>query len=141
MFNINAIASLGETLINKLWPDPNKRAIELRKLKELEQQGDIAALNAHVQLMVGQLELNKQEAAHKSLFVAGWRPAVGWVCALGLFWAFLLQPIGQWVVAWAGVQVVVPVVQLDYLFELLVGMLGMGGLRTFEKLKQVAREK
>ncbi|WP_300300955.1 3TM-type holin [Ferrovibrio sp.] len=80
-----------------------------------------------------QVELNKIEAAHRSVFVAGWRPAVGWICAAGVGWAYLGHPLFLWAAAlWApGVQP--PEIQIDSLFELVLAMLGMAGLRSFEK--------
>jgi hypothetical protein len=63
------------------------------------------------------------------MFVAGWRPAVGWVCAIGLAFVFLVNPIIQWVTGEPG-----PVLPTDIVFELMLGMLGLGGLRTYEKL-------
>lgn len=80
-----------------------------------------------------QVELNKIEAAHRSVFVAGWRPAVGWICAAGVGWAYLGQPLFLWAAAlWApGVQP--PDIRIDSLFELVLAMLGMAGLRSFEK--------
>ncbi|MFN4276125.1 MAG: 3TM-type holin [Ferrovibrio sp.] len=80
-----------------------------------------------------QVELNKIEAAHRSVFVAGWRPAVGWICAAGVGWAYLGHPLFLWAAAlWApGVQP--PEIRIDALFELVLAMLGMAGLRSFEK--------
>lgn len=80
-----------------------------------------------------QVELNKIEAAHRSIFVAGWRPAVGWICAAGVGWAYLGHPLFLWAAAlWApGVQP--PDIRIDALFELVLAMLGMAGLRSFEK--------
>lgn len=80
-----------------------------------------------------QVELNKIEAAHRSVFVAGWRPAVGWICAAGVGWAYLGHPLFLWAAAlWApGVQP--PDIRIDSLFELVLAMLGMAGLRSFEK--------
>jgi hypothetical protein len=80
-----------------------------------------------------QVELNKIEAAHRSVFVAGWRPAVGWICAAGVGWAYLGHPLFLWAAAlWApGVQP--PEIHIDSLFELVLAMLGMAGLRSFEK--------
>ena len=80
-----------------------------------------------------QVELNKIEAAHRSIFVAGWRPAVGWVCAAGVAWAYIGHPIFQWAAAlWApGLQP--PGILTDNLIELVLAMLGMAGLRTLEK--------
>jgi hypothetical protein len=78
---------------------------------------------------LAQVELNKIGAAHRSIFVAGWRPAVGWVCAVGLAFAFLVNPILQWTVGKPG-----PELPLDIMMELVIGMLGLAGLRTAEKL-------
>ena len=78
---------------------------------------------------LAQVELNKIGAAHRSIFVAGWRPAVSWVCAVGLAFAFLVNPILQWTVGKPG-----PELPLDIMMELVIGMLGLAGLRTAEKL-------
>ena len=92
---------------------------------------DLATMaERHAQeLAKGQLEVNKVEAGHHSLFVSGWRPAVGWVCAVGLAFAFLVNPILQWSVGKPG-----PELPLDIMMELVIGMLGLAGLRTAEKL-------
>ena len=90
----------------------------------------------------GQIEVNKAEATHKSIFVAGWRPATGWCCSIALFWHFVLQPLATFVIAYAGVETPpLPAFDMDSLLTVLLGMLGLGGLRTAEKIKQVAREK
>ena len=75
-----------------------------------------------------QAEINKIEAQHRSLFVAGWRPAIGWVCAIGLAFPFILNPL----IEWAGGTG--PNIPMDQLMELVVALLGLGTLRTFEKL-------
>lgn len=77
-----------------------------------------------------QVELNKIEAGHRSIFVAGWRPALGWVCAVGFAFPFLINPCLQWYSGMPG-----PALPLDAMTELVIAMLGLGGLRTFEKLK------
>ena len=84
-------------------------------------------------LLVGQLEINKVEAAHKSLFVSGWRPFIGWVCGVGLLYNVLIQPIFD-------IWVDMPEINPDLLYPVLLGMLGMSGLRTYEKFKGVQRE-
>ena len=83
-----------------------------------------------------QIEVNLAEAAHRSVFVAGWRPAIGWVCALALVWAFLLQPMATWAISTFALGLPVPAIVTDHLFELVLAMLGMAGLRTFEKTKR-----
>lgn len=131
---ISAALDLGTSVINKIWPDPVKQAEEQRKLQKLAQEGDLARLNAEVKLMVSQMEVNKIEAAHKSIFVAGWRPFIGWVCGFGLMYNVILSPI---IDIWTEV----PEVNPDLLYPVLLGMLGLGGMRSFEKLKRVSREK
>ena len=86
------------------------------------------------ELAQGQLEVNKVEAAHKSLFVAGWRPAIGWICGLSLMYSAILAPV-------LGIWFTVPPVDSSLLTTVLMGMLGLGGLRTIEKAKGVQRDK
>ena len=87
-----------------------------------------------VELQKGQLEVNRTEAAHKSLFVAGWRPAIGWVCALGLFYNVILANI-------IGIWIEVPEVDTTLLVPVMMGMLGLGAMRSYEKVQGVSREK
>jgi hypothetical protein len=82
----------------------------------------------------GQLEINKMEAAHKSLFVAGWRPAIGWICALGLLYNTIIANI-------ISIWVAVPEVDTTLLVPVMMGMLGLGAMRSYEKVNSVAREK
>ena len=86
------------------------------------------------ELAKGQLEVNKVEAAHKSLFVAGWRPSIGWCCSLGLLYHVLIAPI-------AGIWVEVPEIDSSLLMTTMNGMLGLGAMRSYEKTKGVSREK
>jgi hypothetical protein len=102
---------------------------------ELAQKGELAAMDADVRLALGQLEVNKAEAATDA-FRGGWRPAVGWCCALGLFYTFLLRPVLPWAVAAFGADVPpMPAIDNEDLMVLLFGMLGLGGLRTFERVR------
>jgi roadblock/LC7 domain-containing protein len=86
------------------------------------------------QLAQGQLDVNKVEAAHKSLFVAGWRPAIGWVCAIGLFYNVILANI-------IGIWVDLPEIDTTLLVPVMMGMLGLGAMRSYEKVQGVSREK
>lgn len=88
-----------------------------------------------------QLQVNRAEAAHRSVFVAGWRPFIGWVGGLGVAYAFLLHPAAQALLAVHSPDLLplLPVFPMDHLLELLFGMLGLGGLRTFEKVRGVSR--
>ena len=82
-----------------------------------------------------QTQINQIEASHRSLFVAGWRPFIGWICGVGLLWSYLLLPILQWVVAIWRPDVALPQLPQQTLDQLTLAMLGLGGLRTVEKLK------
>ena len=91
--------------------------------------------NAQAQVMA-QLEVNKAEASHESLVVAGWRPAIGWVCALAIFSDFVLRPVMVWLSGWYPGVPVFPSLISDNLWELMAGMLGLSGPRTFEKTRK-----
>lgn len=99
------------------------------------------AENHAQELAKGQLEVNKTEAAHKSLFVAGWRPAVGWVCVLGMFGNFITIPFSNFVLALIGIDIVIPLVPLETMMPVLMGMLGLGAMRSYEKKNSVHRDK
>jgi len=88
---------------------------------------------------LAQMEVNKAEAVHKSIFVAGWRPFVGWTCGVSLAYHFLLAPILQFSFALAGYDQELPKFDFSQLSTILMGLLGLGGLRTWEKMNGVAR--
>jgi hypothetical protein len=135
---LTAVMNVGKELIERIWPDPNQRAEQLFKLEELKQHGDIDRLNAHVNLMLGQLKVNAKEAEHKSLFVSGWRPAVGWVCvailAFNYIGVYCLELAAQF---FDGVLVPVPM-DMSELYPVMLGMLGIGGMRSHDKKHNVA---
>ncbi len=93
------------------------------------------------ELAKGQLEVNKVEAASKSMFVAGWRPAVGWVCVLGMASNYILIPVSNFGLALAESDVVVPLIDTSTMMPVLMGMLGLGVMRSVEKVQGVSREK
>ena len=122
-------------VLDKIIPDPQAAADAKLKALELAQKGDLAALDAELRLALGQIEVNKAEAT-TDMFRGGWRPAVGWVCVVGLAYQFFLQPVLPWVVALFGAQVPpLPAIDNETLMVLLTGMLGLGGLRTIERVK------
>ena len=89
---------------------------------------------------MAQTEINKQEAAHRNMWVAGWRPFVGWVCGVALAWHFVLAPVVLFVAAWLDVFLPpLPAFDMDSLMTVLLGMLGLGGLRSYEKTKGLTR--
>jgi hypothetical protein len=129
---IGALVPALGTLIDRLIPD---RAAAEKAKAEMEAE----LIRASNDAAMAQVEVNKIEAAHSSVFVAGWRPSIGWVCAAGLAWAFVLAPVASWALVAFGIKAELPAIQFDHLFELVLAMLGIGGLRTFEKLRGVAR--
>lgn len=126
------VPALG-TLVDRLIPD--KAAAERAKADM-----EAALIKASNEAALAQVEVNKIEAGHSSVFVAGWRPAIGWVCAAALAWAFIVAPVASWTMAALGVRETLPAIGTDNLFELVLAMLGLGGLRTFEKMRGVARQ-
>lgn len=122
-------------LLDKVLPDPQAAADAKIRMLELAQQGELALLQADTQLAQGQMEINKIEA-QTDLFRGGWRPSVGWVCVFGLAYQFLAQPLLPWIVALFGAAVPpLPPIDNETLMVLLTGMLGLGGMRTFERIK------
>ena len=128
---ISAALDLGNTLITRIFPDPAQADAAKLELLKLQQSGELASMTA-------QTDINKVEASNPSLFVSGWRPAIGWVCALALAYQYLLRPLSGTIAAIFGVTLP-PLPGLDdNLWQLMMGMLGMGGLRTYEKTQGVA---
>lgn len=131
---ITAVADLAKTVADKIWADADTKEKAKADQFMAELQGQLTAQAA-------QVDVDKTEAAHPSVFVAGWRPFVGWVCGSGFAYQFVLRPIVNGVLAAFGVPVVFPGIEVDALNTLLFGMLGLGAARTVEKVKGVARER
>ena len=114
-------------LLDKFIEDKDQKARLSHEIATLAEKQSHEALK-------GQLEINKMEAAHKSLFVAGWRPAIGWICALGLLYNTII-------VSLLGIWLEVDPVDTTLLVPVMMGLLGLGAMRSYEKVNQVAREK
>lgn len=139
---LSALFELGKTAIEKIWPDPSKRAEELFKLEQLKQTGDLAKMQAEVSLMLGQIEINKVEAQHPSVFVAGARPAVMWIGAFGLAYAAVIEPIARFIARVCfGYDGEFPALDTTITMQVLFGILGLGAYRTFEKTKEVQTDR
>ena len=124
---LNALIGPVTGLLDKFIEDKDQKAALAHEVATM-------AENHAQELAKGQLEVNKVEAAHKSLFVAGWRPFIGWICGLGLLYNVLIAQI-------LSIWFTVPEVDPALLTPVLMGMLGMGAMRSYEKTKKVAREK
>lgn len=130
---ISAALELGSSIISAIWPNPADQAREVRLLAELAQSGDLAKLNAKVALLQGQMSINMKEAEHKSVFVAGWRPFVGWVGGFSLAYAGILEPFMRFAAKMAGYTGTFPVIDTSLTIQVLLGMLGIAGMRSFDK--------
>ena len=122
---INLLIPAVASLLDKFIEDKDERA------KLAHEIATIAQKQAH-ENAIAQIKVNEVQAAHRSLFVAGGRPAIMWICALGLFYAVLLHPV-------LDIWLDMPTVNTDVLMPVLLGLLGLGGMRTVEKLKGVAK--
>jgi hypothetical protein len=92
-----------------------------------------------VSLDLAQAQTNLEQAKHPSIFVAGARPAIMWICAFGLGWQFVFQPVAVWGIAVSGIDVVLPIIETEGLMSLTLALLGLGGMRSFEKSKGIQR--
>lgn len=134
-FLIAAVPVIGK-LLDKIIPDPVAAADAKQRLFESMQKGELAYLDADVKLALAQIDVNKEEARDPSLFKSGWRPAVGWLCVAGFGYMAILRPILPWVLTVAGVDVPpLPAIDTAEIGALLFGLLGLGGMRTAERLK------
>lgn len=114
-------------LLDKFIEDKDQKAKLAHEIATMSEK------HAH-ELAQGQLEINKAEATHRSVFVSGWRPFVGWTCGVALAWHFVLAPLLVFIFAYLGADLPkLPTFDMDSLMTVLLGMLGLGGLRTYEK--------
>jgi hypothetical protein len=126
-----AILNIGGTLIERLIPDKAAQEAAKAQLAEQAEKGDLDAI-------AGQLQVNLAEAQSKSIFVAGWRPFVGWVCGVAFAYAFVFQPFAFLILAACHSHVdpkTLPALDLATMLPVLLGMLGLGAMRTFDKMQ------
>ena len=134
---LNLISSLVgpiSTLLDKSIADKDLReklSHEIATMAERHSQEQVMA----------QIAVNQEEAKNNSLFVSGWRPAVGWTCCLGLAGNFILIPMGNFVMTLTGSDVLIPLIDVSTMMPVLLGMLGLGSMRTVEKIRKVERNK
>ena len=124
---LTAALSIGGQVIARIWPDPADQAKAQLALLELAQRGELA-----------QMEVNKEEAASSNAFTSSWRPFIGWICGLGCGWNWIGLPVASFVMSALGHPVAIYPADLGEMMPLLLGMLGMSGLRSLDKIKGVA---
>jgi hypothetical protein len=131
MIPVLSILEIGAKLLDKAIPDKDAREKAQAELLKAAQSQDF-------QLSLAQIKVNEEEAKSENLFKSGWRPAIGWICVLGLFYNFVLYNLLLWSVATFNIAITPPALMSDILMELVFALLGLGSLRTFEKLKGIA---
>ena len=127
MIGLDSLINVGMKVLDKFIPDPAQKAKAESELRTALMQWDQM-----------QTEVNKAEASNPNLFVAGWRPWIGWVCGVALAYQYVLTPIVMWLAAIALIELPQPPKLDDALWQLMTAMLGVAGLRTYEKIKGVA---
>ena len=133
---ISGLFSAAQSLIERFFPDPEKQAEAQRALLQMQQNGELAQLAAETDLAKLQLQVNVEEAKSTNWFVAGWRPGIGWVCGAGLAYASLIEPFARFIAkVWFGYTGEFPVISTDLTLQILMGMLGLGAMRSVEKIK------
>ncbi len=130
---ISAISGLLNTAIDKIWPDPAAKASAEAQLMKAQAEAALAAVQQ-------QIDINKIEAGHQSIFVSGWRPFVGWVCGSAFAVIFVILPVANWIAQVGGHPKIDIEFDVGTLLTVLSGMLGLGALRTVEKFGGVARK-
>jgi hypothetical protein len=131
---LSVIVPAALTLIDKLFPDANSANEAKLKVLEMQQKGELAALEAEMTLAQGQLAVNQAEASSPKTFVAGWRPFIGWTCGSAFAFNFVILPLLTTLSAIAGNPIEVPPLDMSEMLPVLLGMLGLGGFRTYEKV-------
>jgi hypothetical protein len=136
MLPLGAILDIGSKLVDKFFPDPQQAEQAKLKLLEMQQNGELAQLAAATDLAKLQIQTNLEEAKSTNWFVAGWRPFVGWICGAGLAYVAIFEPIARFVAKvffnYAGD---FPVINTDLTMQVLMGVLGLGAMRSVEKVK------
>lgn len=126
-------------LLDKIIPDPDARAKAQSELLKAERESELEALRLALSADQMQTAINTQEANHNNLFVSGWRPFIGWVCGVAFAYHFILQPLLAFAIDNSGGNAKLPVFDMQELSTVLMGILGLGGLRTIEKLRISAK--
>ena len=135
---LSGLFDLGKGLIDRLFPDPAAKAAAQLELLKMQQAGELAQLAAETDLAKLQIQTNIEEAKSTNWWVAGWRPAIGWVCGAGLAYAALVEPFARFAAkVWFGYTGDFPVIDTDLTLQVMLGMLGLGAMRSAERIKGV----
>lgn len=127
---IGDIINIVGDILDKVIPDKDAR-------EKAKHEIEMTLVSQDFHLRMGQLDINKEEAKHQSVFVAGWRPAIGWCGAIALFYHFIGFSLMEWILKVTNSGIVPPAINSDNLMELVLGILGLGGMRSYERIKGV----
>jgi len=131
---ISAALDIGGKLIDRLWPDPTERDKAKLELLKMQQEGELKALTADIEMAKGQIDVNKAEAASGNPYASSWRPTIGYVGAAALAWGYVFNPIAIWLAAIFNPGMHLPDIKIDdHLWELIMGILGLAGWRSYDK--------
>lgn len=131
----DAIAGLLGKVLDRVWQDPAQKAQAAQALAELQQAGEFKQIDALLKTNSDQVQINIKEAESDSLFKSGWRPFIGWICGTAFAWNFVGISIARFVLTACGHPVDLPLADMGEMMPVLLGMLGLGGLRTMERLQ------
>tara|TARA_R100000656_G_C3882301_1_gene114706 strand:- start:19 stop:447 length:429 start_codon:yes stop_codon:yes gene_type:complete len=120
-------------VVGRFLPEDKEAAAKAKREIEAEITKHVAKID------LTQAQTNLEQAKHPSIFIAGARPAIMWICAFGLGWQFVFQPVAAWVIAVSGSDILLPVFETEGLMPLTLSLLGLGGMRSFEKFKGIQR--
>ena len=135
---LSGLFDLGKGLIDRLWPDPAQKAAAALELARMQQNGELAQLAADTDLSKLQIQTNIEEAKSTNWFVAGGRPFIMWTCGFSLAYAALIEPFARFAAkVWFGYTGDFPLINTDLTLQVLMGILGLGAMRSVEKLKNV----
>ena len=131
---LTAAFNLGKEVVERIWPDPTQRAQHLYNLEKLKQDGDLASLQAHVQLMLAQIKVNEADAKSGSFFQAGWRPMIGWTCSAIIAFNYIGVYCLELYAAKASGSFIVPdPMDMSQLWPLMMALLGVSASRSYDK--------
>lgn len=134
---VGPLLELGKGLINRFFPDPADAAAAQLELLKMAQTGELAQLAADSEIAKAQIAVNQVEAGSSSIWVSGWRPFIGWTCGAAFAYKFVLAPAVAFGMTAAGHPIELPVLDFTEMSTVLLGMLGLGGLRSLERIKGV----
>ena len=135
---ISGLFSAAQSLIERFFPDPEKKAAAQLELLKMQQTGELANLAAETDLAKLQVQVNLEEAKSANWFVAGWRPFIGWTCGCGLAYVSIIEPLARFAAqVWFHYTGSFPVIDTTITMQVLLGMLGLAAARTVEKVKNV----